>query len=337
MKITTRCWDDFHVHFLWGELLKLVVPYTARYFRRAMVMPNRTPLVLMAEDCVRYRQEIKAAAKDVAPDFQPLMTIMIVQSTKPEWIRPAREAGAIAGKAYPVGVTTGAEEGVSDFVKLSPVFAAMEKEGMVLSLHGEQPGEFCTDREKFFLPTVKWLYETFPKLRIVLEHVTTRQAVQLIKNSPDTVAATITAHHLWLTRDDLIGRYMQPHNFCLPEAKRPEDREALREAATSGRPKFFFGSDSAPWPVSQKECAKGRPGVFAALAAPQLAAQMFDQCGALNRLNDFVSVFGARHYGLPPNEGTLTLVKEPMVVPKRVGDVVPFMAGETLEWSVEAK
>lgn len=334
MQVMIRRPDDFHVHFRQDELLKLVVPYTARWFERALVMPNRTPPILMATHCTKYEQEIRVAAKDVAPGFQPWMTIKIVQSTKPEWIRPAREVGAIAGKVYPVGVTTGAEEGVSDFAKLSPVFAAMEEVDMVLSLHGEQPGEFCTDREKFFLPTVRWLWQTFSGLRIVLEHVTTREAVQLIKASPDTVAATITAQHLCTTRDDLIGRYMQPHNFCLPEAKRPEDREALREAATSGNPKFFFGSDSAPHPVASKECAKGRPGVFTAPVAPQLLAQVFEQCGALDRLNDFTSKFGAHHYQLPLNKGTLTLVKEPMVVSERLGNVVPFMAGETLEWSV---
>lgn len=337
MQIVTRLFDDWHVHLRRLAILRAVALYTARYCDRALIMPNTDPPILTGADCKEYREEILSATRRRVPSFKPLMTIKIIQSTKPEWIYAAHEAGAIAGKIYPAGVTNNAEDGVSDFEEIAPVLEAMQEVDMVAPIHGEQPDEFCTDREKLFLPTVEWLCKTFPRLRIVLEHVTTREAVALVKSLPDTVAATITAHHLWLTRDDLIGRYMQPHNFCLPEAKRPEDQEALREAATSGNPKFFFGSDSAPHPCANKECAKGKPGVFTAPVAPQLLAQVFEKAETLNRLQAFTSEFGARFYGLPLNEGTMIFEKKPFTVPQAIDGIVPFMAGETLPWSIKTE
>lgn len=334
MKITIRRPDDFHVHFRQGDLLSSVVPYTAQYFGRALAMPNTTPPILAGDKSEVYARVVELAATAANRSFKALTSIKVVQSTRPEWILSASRSGVIAGKVYPVGVTTNAEDGVTDFSKLSAVFQAMMAVDMVACLHGEQPGEFCLDREKLFLPTVEWLVETFPRLRIVLEHVTTREAVELVRRLPDRVAATITAHHLCLTLNDVIGERLRPHNYCLPVAKRPGDRVALLEAVTSGNPKFFFGSDSAPHPIDRKECAEGAAGIFTAPLALPLLAQVFEQCGALDRLEDFVSVFGAGFYDLPLNDGQLTLIKKEMEIPERVAGIVPFMAGKTLGWSV---
>ncbi len=344
MEVTIRRPDDFHVHFRRGRILRTVVPYTASWFKRALVMPNTDPPILSAKSAEKYQQEIASAARN--RDFQPLMTIKIVQSTRPEWIPAARRAGVIAGKGYPTGVTTNAADGIRNFFSLRDVFAAMEEENMPLSLHGEQPGVFCLDREKAFLTTLEWLSRNFPRLRIVLEHITTRAAVSRVRALPDKVAATITAHHLVLTLDDVIGEKLRPHNFCLPVAKSPEDREAIRQAAVSGDPKFFFGSDSAPHPVADKERADGNPGLFTAPLTLPLLAQVFEEEGKLDRLKNFTSVFGALFYDLPANEGSLTLANEPAAVPYTIPygtsyssgfreAIVPFMAGKVLSWSVK--
>lgn len=330
--VTIRRPDDLHVHFRLAEMLALVVPYTARVFARALVMPNTVPDIATGADARRYLLQILGAVTDA---FQPLMTIRILPTTTPDIVRDAREAGVVAGKLY-VGITTGSTHGISNVRQFAPVFRAMEQCGMVLSLHAEVPSAFCLDREAAFIPDLRWLAAEFPQLKIAVEHVTDADMVQAILELPAAVAGTITAHHLWLTLDNVVGGKLQPHHFCMPIAKRPEDREALVAAAMSGNPKFFFGSDTAPHAREMKECAEGCAGCFTAPVALESLAELFEREGRIEMLDPFVSAFGARFYGLPPNEGTVTLVREPWTVPQMIGPIVPWMAGREMAWRVAA-
>ncbi len=262
------------------------------------------------------------------------MTIQITESTTSEIVNIAYHLGAIAGKVYPVSVTTNSGNGVRDFEKLFPVFGKMEKIGMRLLLHGEKPDMFCLNREKQFLDILIKINKKFPELKIVLEHITTKEAVETVK-SLKNVAATITAHHLVLTLDDVVGNLLSPHNFCKPIAKFPKDRVALFEAATSGNPKFFFGSDSAPHLKERKECSSGCAGIFSAPVAIPLLAEIFEKEGRLNKLENFVSKFGAVFYDLPLNKERIMLVKEDWIIPQDYRDIVPFMAGKKLSWQVK--
>jgi dihydroorotase len=257
--ITIRRPDDWHVHLRDGELLTAVAPATARHFGRALVMPNLTPPVKTGADAMAYKERILAATE--GSGFEPLMTIKLLPETTAEWIQEAKQAGVIAGKLYPQGVTTNSEDGWSEIEVLDPAFAAMEAAGMVLCLHGEAPDAFCLDREERFVRDVlPAIAGKFPRLRIVLEHVTTRVGVEMVRELPN-VAGTITVHHLLLTLDDVIGGALNPHHFCKPVAKRPEDREALVEAAIRSE-RFFLGTDSAPHLKENKECAAGCAGVY---------------------------------------------------------------------------
>jgi dihydroorotase len=269
------------------------------------------------------------------------MTIKIVPSTTPATIREAKAAGVVAGKLYPEGVTTNSSDGVRDFMELADVFGAMAEAGLVLCLHGETPDAFCLDREEAFLAEVlPTIAASFPGLRIVLEHVSTAAAVEWVRGQAPAgahdVAATITVHHLLLTLDDVVGGMLAPHHFCKPVAKRPADRAAIVAAAVSGDPRFFLGTDSAPHLRAAKEAAHGCAGVFTAPVALPLLAARFDEHDALDRLEAFCSGHGARFYGLPGNEGTVQLVREPWTVPADCAGVVPLAAGTTLPWRVEA-
>ena len=244
--------DDFHVHLRQGELLKNYAKTVAKEFGRILVMPNTVPPIASAENVRDYYAQIKSAA----PQLDLLMTFKLNAKISADELVKMKEAGVVAGKYYPAGVTTNSEDGVSEFESIFPVVAEMEKLGLVLCIHGEEPSAFCLDREKEFIRRVEILAERFPKLRIVFEHLSTAAAVEAVKRLPANVAATITAHHLIHTLDDVIGGSLQPHHFCKPLPKRPEDRKALREAAFSGNPKFFFGSDSAPHAQSKKECCR---------------------------------------------------------------------------------
>lgn len=328
--IAIRKPDDFHCHFRTGQMLQRVVPFTAAVFARAIAMPNTKPSKQTRQDAIAYRGEILDA---VGNDFQPLMTIEVTDRTTPKMIKDAVDANVIAGKFYPQGVTTNSQNGVSDFDALNPVFAEMERCRMRALFHGEDPspGVFCLDRERSFLKTLRKIVETFPELKIVLEHVSTDNALFAV-STYDNVAATITAHHLLLTLDDVVGGLISPHNFCKPLAKRPEDRDALLKAATSGNPKFFFGSDSAPHSRGTKECAHGCAGCFTAPVVLPLLAQIFEECDALDKLQGFVSEFGADFYGLPRNTGTITLFKEDWVVPEEYEGTALFWGGKTLHW-----
>jgi dihydroorotase len=343
-RVTLRCFDDMHVHLRTGSLLYQVLPETVRYANRAVVMPNLRPrAVLEKEDVIWYRNVIRHAVDTILEDstFEPLMTIAIRDSTTPKMIVEAKEAGAIAGKVYPLGVTTHSEEGLRDFFSqsISKTFRAMQEVGMLLLLHGEidQEGTLVTKREEAFLPILVQLVEKFPDLKIVLEHVSTKKAIRTIKVLGKNVAATITAHHLCLTLNDVIGYGIQPHNACYPIAKGFEDREALIGAATSGNPKFFLGSDSAPHPREKKESSKGACGIFTAPVLPSVLAEVFEKAGCLGRLEGFTSRFGAEFYGLPLNKGRIALVRRRWTVPEQIGSIVPFRAGTELNWQLSEK
>ncbi|MFH1714472.1 MAG: dihydroorotase [Candidatus Nealsonbacteria bacterium] len=340
-EITLRRLDDLHCHFRIGSLMVDVIPFTARYAGRAVVMPNTRPrAILTREDVIWYRDHILRSLNGMLlakmPVFEPLMTIEIRDNTTPKMIVEARQTGAVAGKVYPLGVTTNSDEGLHDFFSesISETFRAMQDANMLLLLHGELDQEriLVTEREKWFLPTLMRIAEKFPGLKIVLEHVSTIAGLEIVKALGNNVAATITAHHLCLTLNDVIGYGMRPHNACMPIPKGFEDRDALVRAATSGNPKFFLGSDSAPHMRENKECAKGACGIFTAPVVPEVLAEIFEQAGKLDRLEDFVSRFGAEFYGLPLNEDTITLVKEEWQVPDLIGGVVPFKAGTELSW-----
>lgn len=340
-KITLRRLDDMHCHFRIGSLLAEVLPFTAQYASRGIAMPNTRPrAILTGKDVVLYRDEINRVLDGMAkrPSFEPLMTIEVRDNTTPKMIVEARRAGAIAGKVYPLGVTTNSDEGLLDFFSqsISETFWAMEDVGMPLLIHGELDRErtLVTKREEVFLSTLLTLAADFPDLKIILEHVSTRAAVRIVEQLGKNVAATITAHHLCLTLNDVIGYGMQPHNACNPMPKDFDDRDALIDAAISGNPKFFLGSDTAPHPRDRKECVRGSCGVFTAPVLPTLLAEIFEQAEHLDRLEDFTSRFGAEFYGLPRNEGNIVLVKREWIVPDQIGSVVPFRAGAKLQWQL---
>jgi dihydroorotase len=338
--ITLRRPDDLHLHLRRGDVLRAVVGHSSGPFARGLVMPNTVPPVLTASDAEAYRGEI-ADAVPAGHRFEPLMTIKVVPSTTADTVRRARAAGVVAAKLYPEGVTTNSGDGVRDVMALADTFAAMAEVGMVLCVHGEAPDAFCLDREARFVGrTLPRLVDAVPSLRIVLEHVSTAGAVDWVRSAPTgpggrpRVAATVTVHHLLLTLDDVVGGLLAPHHFCKPLAKRPEDRAAIVAAAVSGDPRFFLGTDSAPHRRSDKEGAEGCAGVFTAPVALPVLAEVFEDHGALDRLDAFTGEHGARFYGLAPNDGTVRLVREPWAVPAELAGIVPFRAGTTLRWRV---
>lgn len=320
--------DDFHIHLRQDDDLPSFVKTTARQFARCLVMPNLLPPVVNGEDILRYRDQIRAAGTAL----EPLMAFKVLGKHRPEDLPGLKAAGAVAGKIYPEGVTTNAEDGVRELSDLSAFLEAMQEAGLVLCLHGEKPGGFVLDREALFLEDLRWIASNFPRLRIVLEHVSTAAAVEAVSSLPANVAATITLHHLEITLDDVVGGNLRPHLFCKPLAKRPEDRTALLEAAFSGSPKFFFGSDSAPHRKDRKECAAGCAGVYTMPNAMECLVTLFEKHDRLDRLVDFVSSFGADFYGLPRNQGTMRLVRESTRVADIVDGVVPYRAGQILPW-----
>ncbi|MEO1750144.1 dihydroorotase [Thiofaba sp. EF100] len=340
MQITLTRPDDWHIHLRDGAMLKAVLPDVAREFARAIVMPNLVPPVVITEDARAYRERILAALPAGA-SFQPLMTLYLTGNTPPEEIARAKASGIVhAVKLYPAGATTNSDRGVTDIRAVYPVFEAMQREGMVLCVHGEvvDPGVDIFDREKVFIDRVLApLLRDFPELKVVMEHITTRDAAEFVKAAPANVGATITAHHLLYNRNAMLVGGIRPHYYCLPILKREEHRQALVAAATSGNPKFFLGTDSAPHPKNAKESSCGCAGCYTAHAAIELYAEAFDQAGALGRLEGFASHFGADFYGLPRNEGRITLVKEAWTAPAPIEvepgvELVPLRTGEALHW-----
>lgn len=331
--------DDWHLHLRDGAAMQAVVPHSARQFARAIIMPNLRPPVTTTAAALAYRTRILEAVPP-GRDFQPLMTLYLTDQTPPAEIARAKESGhVVAGKLYPAGATTNADAGVTDLRQLYPALEAMQRCGMLLLAHGEvtDPTVDIFDREAAFIESVLIpLTHDFPELKIVLEHITTGEAAEFVREAPATVAATITAHHLLYNRNALFQGGVRPHYYCLPILKRERHRQALIEAATSGDPKFFLGTDSAPHPQQGKESACGCAGCYTAYAALELYAEAFDAAGALHRLEAFASIHGPDFYGLPHNTGTVTLQRQPAWMPETLpfGDerLIPLRAGETLHW-----
>jgi len=332
--------DDWHIHFRDGAAMQSVLPDTARVFGRAIAMPNLKPPVVSVADAAAYRERMLAAAAGTC--FVPLMTLYLTDNTTPEEIRRARESGFVhAVKYYPAGATTNSDSGVTDLTKAYRAIAAMEEAGMPLLLHGEvvDPEVDVFDREAVFIERhLAQLMKDFPRLKIVLEHITTRQAAEFVAAAPSSVAATITVHHLLYNRNAMFKGGIRPHLYCLPVLKREPHRRALIAAAISGNPKFFLGTDSAPHAVGAKEAACGCAGIYSAHAAIELYAEAFEDAGALDKLEAFASFYGADFYGLPRHTDTITLKREAWDVPSSLvlgnETLVPLRAGEVIRWRV---
>ena len=330
--------DDWHLHVRDGEALLTVVPHTAAQFGRAIIMPNLRPPVTTAAQALAYRQRILAAVPDGLA-FEPLMTLYLTDNLPPDEIARAREAGVVAAKLYPAGATTNSDAGVTELRKTYATLEAMQKAGMPLLVHGEvtSPDIDLFDREAVFIEQqLMPLRRDFPELKIVFEHITTREAAQYVREAGPFTAATITAHHLLYNRNAIFTGGIRPHYYCLPVLKREEHRRALVAAATSGSDRFFLGTDSAPHPAHLKEHASGCAGCYTAHAAMELYAEAFDAAGALDQLEGFASFHGPAFYGLPRNRGTLTLVRERWTPPDSfafgAGELKPLRAGEALAW-----
>ena len=330
--------DDWHLHLRDGAALAAVVAHTARQFGRAIIMPNLKPPVTTTAMALAYRDRIRQALPAHSA-FEPLMTLYLTDRLPPDEIRRAKAAGVVAVKLYPAGATTNSDAGVTDLSKVHATLEAMQREGLLLLVHGEvtDPAIDLFDREALFIDTqLTGLRRDFPELKIVFEHITTREAAQYVAEAGPRTAATITAHHLLYNRNAIFTGGIRPHYYCLPVLKREEHRRALVAAATSGSAKFFLGTDSAPHAAHLKEHAVGCAGCYTALTALELYAEAFDSVGALDRLEGFASHHGADFYGLPRNTGTVTLRRERWAVPGTLpfgeATLKPLRGGEALAW-----
>lgn len=334
--------DDLHLHVRDGAAMKCVVNHSAAQFSRAIIMPNLKPPLLTTADALAYRQRILDAV-DEHYEFEPLMTLYLTDNTAPEEIEQAAASGHIkALKYYPAGATTNSDQGVTDIKKAYPALKAMSEHGLLLLVHGEVTDNHIDifDREAVFIEKVlKQVVSDFPDLKIVFEHITTSAAVDFVMQTGANVAATITPQHILLNRNDLFRGGLRPHNYCLPILKAEADRQAVVAAATSGNPKFFLGTDSAPHPRNQKESSCGCAGMYTAHIGLELYAEAFARADQLNRLEAFASFYGADFYGLPRNTDTVTLVKVEQTIPAAYPfgdeDLVPFRAGETCAWQLQ--
>ncbi len=340
-RITLTRPDDWHIHLRDGDALPRTVADAARYFGRAIAMPNLVPPVTDTQQALAYRARIMAA-RPSGSQFEPLMVLYLTDNTDPQEIFRAKAAGIHACKLYPAGATTNSASGVTDLKKVYPVLEAMQETGMLFLLHGEVTDSAIDifDREKVFIDrTLTQLTQHFPALRMVLEHITTSEAAAFVSEAPANVGATITAHHLLYNRNHMLAGGIRPHYYCLPILKRNTHQEALIKAAISGSPKFFLGTDSAPHAHHRKEAACGCAGSYTANAALELYAEAFEDAGALDKLEGFASHFGPDFYQLPRNTDTITLVKQAWQIPESLtlGDqsLIPLRAGETLRWQVQ--
>jgi dihydroorotase len=337
--ITIATPDDWHLHFRDGDMLAETVPATARCFKRAIVMPNLVPPVVNAKMAMDYRSRIMDAVP-AGIEFNPLVTLYLTNTTTPQDIIDAKQQGIVASKLYPAGATTNSDAAVKGVSALYPVFEEMQKQGMLLLIHGEVTESHIDifDREKEFIDQhLTKIVSAFPDLKVVFEHITTKDAVEFVQQSSDKVAATITPQHLLLNRNDLLVGGIRPHNYCLPVLKRNIHQQALRAAVKTGSPKFFLGTDSAPHAKHQKESACGCAGCYSAWSAIELYAQVFEDLDALDKFEGFASHHGPDFYGLARNTGTITLKREPWTIPESIGlktgdDIVPFMAGASVNW-----
>lgn len=333
--------DDWHIHLRDGAALARTVGDAAQQFARAIVMPNLVPPVMNSSQALDYKARI-LAARPQGSSFEPLMVLYLTDNTDPAEIAKAKAAGVTACKLYPAGATTNSASGVTDLTKIYPVLEAMQKAGMHFLLHGEVTDSAIDifDREKVFLErTFSQVVKNFPSLSMVLEHITTADAAEFVAQAPANVGATITAHHLLYNRNHMLAGGIRPHYYCLPILKRSTHQQALIKAATSGNPKFFLGTDSAPHTKDKKEAACGCAGSYTAYAAIELYAEAFEDAGALDKLEGFASHFGADFYRLPRNTDKITLTKTAWQVPDSLpmGDqpLVPLRAGETLRWKLQ--
>ena len=334
--------DDWHLHLRDGEILNSVAPFTAKQFQRAIVMPNLKPAVTTVRQAVEYLDRILAAVK--GSDFEPLMTLYLTDNTSADEIVAAHKSCFIKGvKLYPAGATTNSDEGVTDIHKCHAALEEMQRANLPLLVHGEVTDDSVDvfDREKVFIDRVlSPLMARFPELKIVFEHITTRDAVDFVVASGPRLGATITVHHLMYNRNAMFEGGIRPHNYCLPVLKRENHRQALLEAVVSGNPKFFLGTDSAPHARTLKESGCGCAGIFSAHAAIELYATVFDAIGALDKLEAFASFHGPDFYGLPRNDDTITLERSAQTIPDSYpmadGSVVPLMAGQTIPWTMQS-
>ncbi|MCV2886377.1 dihydroorotase [Aestuariibacter sp. AA17] len=340
--ITLQTPDDWHLHFRDGDMLKETVPATARCFKRAIVMPNLVPPVTDADMANAYAQRI-LDARPQGSDFTPLMTLYLTNQTTPDTIVKAKQAGVVASKLYPAGATTNSDAAVKGIEALYPVFEEMQKQGMLLLIHGEVTESHVDifDREKAFIDAhLRKIVDAFPALKVVFEHITTSDAADFVLDASENVAATITPQHLLLNRNDLLVGGVRPHNYCLPVLKRNTHQQALRRVVASGSSKFFLGTDSAPHEKHRKESACGCAGCYSAWSAIELYAQVFEDLDALDKFEGFASHHGPDFYGLPRNEGTITLVRESWSIPDSIvlpngNPIVPFFAGQTINWKLQ--
>jgi dihydroorotase len=330
--------DDWHLHVRDGDALATVVPHSAAQFGRAIIMPNLRPPVTTTEAALAYKARIQAAVP-AGVAFEPLMTLYLTDKLPPDEIQRAKDAGVVAAKLYPAGATTNSDAGVTDIRKTYKTLEAMQRAGLLLLVHGEvtSPEIDLFDREAVFIDSqLIPLRRDFPELKIVFEHITTREAAQYVQESDRFLAATLTAHHLLYNRNAIFTGGIRPHYYCLPVLKRETHRQALLAAATSGNPKFFLGTDSAPHAVHLKEHASGCAGCYTAHAAMELYAQAFDSVNALDKLEGFASFFGADFYGLPRNSGSITLQRESWTPPASFAfgqaELKPLGTGEALAW-----
>ena len=334
--------DDWHVHLRDGVMLKQVARYTACRFRRAIIMPNLNPPVTTIAAATDYKKRILAATSDY-PDFQPLMTAYLTDTIDGDELRAGYDEGIFsAAKLYPVNATTNSAFGVSDIKKIYPVLNIMQQIGMPLLVHGEtvSPDIDIFDREAVFIETIMVpLLSEMPELKVVFEHITTREAIDFVTAASDHVAATITAHHLQINRSDMLTGGIRPHLYCLPVAKRETHRQALRKAATSGNNRFFLGTDTAPHTTDEKESACGCAGIFSAPHALENYAQVFEEENALDKFEAFASLNGPAFYGFPINDRKISLIRTKQTIPEIIGpgelSVLPYRAGETITWKVQ--
>lgn len=324
--------DDFHLHLRDFPAAKNYLSCSEKYFARGLVMPNTTSPIDSVAKLTAYKKEIVKASSQ---GFIPLMSFKITPSLTKDEIVGLKKAGVLIAKLYPAGVTTNSADGVSSIASLYPIFKLLEELEIVLSIHGEAVGVSAINSEREFLAELEGIIRDFPQLKIVMEHLSTKEAVNFILDRGENIAATITVHHLLFTINDLIGSGFDPHLFCKPILQGKEDRKALADVVLSGNKKFFFGSDSAPHLKEKKECNKIAAGIFSAPVAIPLLADFFESNGALSKLENFTSSFGAEFYGLKLNEEQIELVKEPWIVPTDYFGVVPLFAGKQISWRLK--
>ena len=342
-EITITLPDDLHLHFRDDDMLGETVPATARCFGRAIVMPNTVPPIRNAVEAQSYKERI-LAARPAGSNFEPLMTLYLTDRTTAADIAEAAKAGIKAVKLYPAGATTNSDAAVTNIDALGPVLEALEANNMLLLVHGEVTDAHIDifDREKEFIDQrLGPITQRYPNLKLVFEHITTKDAADFVLSAGANIAATITPQHLLLNRNDLLVGGVRPHNFCLPVLKRNTHQQALREVVATGSNKFFLGTDSAPHEQSKKENACGCAGCYSAWAALELYTQIFDDLGALDKLEGFASFHGADFYGIPRNKGSVTLIKESWTLPESITlpngrPIIPFMAGSEVEWKIKS-